>query len=149
MSIKFTPRWEGAVQGHAINTIRSFYPRLAAEYEFEDLLQDAYLIFMRCKRRTCFKIDNPRWFMTYFSNALSNKLINMTKCSTRNAERYIPLEFLDPADEPAVMDEGFMRRVLQELPARVRHHIGVFLNRNDIESWNAYQRLRKLYPDLT
>lgn len=144
-TIKYTPRFPGAIQGHAVNTVRKFFPKLSAEHEFDDLMQEAYIIFMRCKSRYGATVDNPAWFMSLFSRSLHNKLINMAEVSGR----YISLELLEAKDEPASeLDEGYLRRVLQELPSRVRRQVGIFLNGSETESREAYRRLRKLYPNV-
>ena len=75
--VPFVPRWVGPVQGHAINVARRFYPRLAAHHEFDDLLQESYIVFLRCKRRYGGKIDNAAWFMSLFRTALHNQFLRL------------------------------------------------------------------------
>lgn len=126
MKIKFRPRWNAALQGHAVNVIRKFYPRLVSDYEFDDLLQEAFIVYMRCKERYGATVDNPRWFMALFSRSLVNKLINLTE----KAGRYISIEALDEDfPEPATQyDEAYMTCLLRELPVEVRQLIWEVVN---------------------
>ena len=116
-TIKFTPRFSGAIFGRAVNICRRFYPQLCAEYDFDDLMQEAFLIFHRCKQLYAGTVDKPQWFMVLFGRALTNKLINLSK----KCGRYISIETLDNFDEPATeVDVGFSSRLIQELPDEVR-----------------------------
>jgi hypothetical protein len=146
--IKYTPRWPGSIQGHAINTVRSFYPALSAEYEFDDLMQEAYIVFMKVKKAFRDTEDNPcnpKWFMSLFSRSLHNKLINIKALSGR----YSSIELMHDDDEPrSNADENFLRLILQELPTEVQQLIDVFCFSNDVKaSRAAYTKLRQMYPD--
>lgn len=145
-TIKYTPRWAGSIEGRAVNLIKKFYPQLAAEYEFEDLVQEAYIVFMRCKQRYGKTIDNPAWFMSLFQRALQNKMINMlARC---RAPRYISIEDLAENDFPATHpEENFMRAVLRELPPRVRHQLSIFLGGvgTETEQRKMYHRLMHIF----
>lgn len=110
--VPYTPRWQGAVQGHAINTARRIYPSLCAEHEFEDLLQEAYLIYLKVKRRYP-QVDTPQWFMSLFSRSLYRHFGRLAdRCS-----RTFSLDDLDiNVPEPAVYEHYIERIVLRRLP---------------------------------
>lgn len=118
--IKFVPRWPGPIEGHAVNQIRRMYPGLCAEHEFDDLLQEAYLVFMKCKAAYP-NIDNAAWFMAVFRTSLQNRLFNMAaRCG-----RTVSLEALEEAGqqfEQAVDDglAGYARVLMGELPQTIR-----------------------------
>lgn len=116
--IKFTARWPGAIEGRAVNLVKRHFSRLCAEHEFDDLMQEAYLVFMRVKARYP-QCDRPEWFMSLFQVSLTNHLLNLgAKCG-----RTVSLEELPLGDLPEmlVQDEGFRRMVLQQLPVRMKH----------------------------
>ena len=116
-TIKFTPRFSGAIFGRAVNICRKAYPQLCAEYEFDDLMQEAFLVFQRCKELYGGTVDKPQWFMVLFGRALSNKFINLHK----KCGRYISIEALDNFDEPVTdIDVGYASRLIHELPEEVR-----------------------------
>jgi len=146
MIIKFTPRFNGPIQGRSVNIIKKFYPYLCAEHEFDDLMQEAYLVFMHCKELygpdKGKGVDKPQWFMTLYSRALTNKLINLGK----KCGRYISIDDLDfdtsefkndvqhprnnynnKYNRQKVLEEsstdydtGYAYRLIQELPEEVR-----------------------------
>ena len=139
-TIPFTPRWQGPIQGHAVNTVKSFFPKLCADHEFDDLMQEAYIVFIKCSRRYKGVVDNPAWFMALFRNALRNKLINITgQC------RYtLSLENLD--DEPSITDnEGYLACVFSELPVQVRRLVRDMCLGDVLSSKAATAALRRRY----
>jgi len=140
--IKFVPRFSGAIHGRTVNVIRKFFPKLCSEYEFDDLLQEAYIVFMKCKAAS--NADSPKWFMALYDRSLHNKMINLTeKCG-----RYISIEELDSIDEPVThFDEAFLRVVLKQLPARVRHQIGIFLRGDPGTEQEAFRTLMGMFPE--
>ena len=111
-AIPYTPRWQGPIQGHAVNSIRKFYPSLCAEHEFEDLLQEAYIVFLRVKVKYP-QVDDPRWFMRLFSRSLYRELIDLkTAC-------HQTLSLDDPdveVTEPCMVEDYVERIVLSRLP---------------------------------
>lgn len=140
--IRFTPRWPGPIQGHAINLVKRWFPALCSEYEFEDLLQEAYIVYMKCKQAYP-HIDNPAWFMAMFSRSLHNKLINLAARSGR----YISTEDMSPDDEPATnTDEGFLRMVLQELPDEIKDLIRTVTDGTEQKGRAALRKLLAAYP---
>lgn len=143
--IPFQPRWPGAIEGHSVNSIKKWFPRLCAEYEFDDLLQEAYIVFMRCKSRS--KADNPAWFMAFYSRALNNRLNNLAaKCG-----RTISLEVADAPEPAGHADDGFMAVVLAELPIAVKRLVHTALFEPGAAGRDAYRKLescRRLYPAL-
>lgn len=139
--IPYTPRFVGAFEGRAFNAVKKVYPRLAAEWEFEDLLQEAAVVFLACRERYKGTVDNPAWFMALFSRALHNRFIDLQ----RGSFSYISLDELAEHDEPATeRDAGFCWRVLQELPSDMKELLAA-LGLGDVSVLPALQdRLRAL-----
>jgi len=112
--IKYVPRWPGPIEGHAVNTAKHFYGTLHPWHEFDDLLQEAYIVFMRCKNAYGDTVDNPAWFMSLFSNSLRNRFINLIK----HGPRYNFTEDMELTDytQSGLADDGYLRCLLEELP---------------------------------
>src|SRR5437879_3859259 len=109
----FRPAFNGPIAGHAVNMSRKYYPLLAAELEFEDLLQEAWIVFLTCQRRYRGVVDNPAWFMALFSVSLQRRMVDLLRCQ----RPYISIDDLAEFDEPVTdFDAGFGWRVLCELP---------------------------------
>lgn len=153
--IPFVPRWSGAVQGHAINTTKRFYPRLAAYHEFDDLLQESYLVFLRCKRRYHGKpssnygaVDNPAWFMSLFSRALSNQFLKLISATPRYnlLEDYSDDSSLEPIGE--VENSGYFAQMLSELPAEILELVrSAALSADQSVRRKAMRELKRLMQD--
>ena len=139
--VPFYPRFTNAFEGHAHNVVRKMYPRLMLEHEFDDLLQEAWVVFLHCRSRYAGKVDNPAWFMALFSRALHNRFIDLQ----RHLFAYIPIDELSDDDEPMTnIDAGYCWRVLQELPGDMRELLQV-LGLGDVTVLPALQkRLREL-----
>lgn len=71
--IPYRPVFHGVIEGFTINTIRRYFPRLAPFHEFEDLLQDSWLVFLKCRQRFRSGLG-PKAFMAFYSVCLHNKL---------------------------------------------------------------------------
>lgn len=129
-TVKYTPRWQ-TVEGLTVLVVRQWYPALCAEHEFDDLMQEAFLVFARV-RENYPHIDNRRWFNAFYTLALRNKLVNMAaKCG-----RTVSLEAL-PQAQWAVLeprgdaDEVLNATFLQRLPDEVKRLIAIFLSDED------------------
>lgn len=144
--VRFVPRWQGAIEGHAVNVVRRHFAMLCAEHEFDDLLQEAYLVYMRVKASYP-AIDKPAWFMSVFSVSLRNHLLNMAaKCGRTVSLEDVPLGDLL---EPQTADLGFSSMVLQELPEAVKHLIHAVCFGPGAEGRRAFRKLEQVLPSLT
>lgn len=144
--LMFVARFPGPIQGHAINAARRFFPRLCADYEFEDLLQEAYLVFMKCKRKYAAKIDNPKWFMAIFRVSLHNHFINLTKkCGLCVSLETLIEGYAEPATE---YDASYFRVLLKELPEEVRTLLASICNGQITDGFFELLKLRVKYPKL-
>lgn len=149
--IPFTPRW-GAVPGcngrstkvMAVLVIKKYFPMLAAEHEFDDLLQEAYLIYMKVKRDYP-HIDNQKWFLKFFTICLKNRLINMAaKCG-----RTVSLEALEEdggLPEMAVLENAFERVTLAELPEQVKQLVYMVCFGPEAMGREAFRLLKQYLP---
>ena len=79
----YVPRWSGPIEGYTINTLLRYYPSLSAEYEFEDLLQEAYIKYLSCVRCYSGKLTSAAWFMALYKRALTNHLHTLRERSLR------------------------------------------------------------------
>jgi hypothetical protein len=98
--------WE-LVERNAINQCREwFYYGVKKGYEFEDMLQEAKLIFCRCKNNYSGKKDNKKHFMKYYKISLYNRLHDLFLRSYGKGNRFkwdgidncVSLEEYDPGD---------------------------------------------------
>lgn len=140
--IPYVPRWAGPIEGHAVNVIKSFFPRLCAEHEFCDLLQEAYIIFMKCKNAYGGKVDNRAWFMALFSRSLTNRMIGLLDRSGR----YIFIEDEPEIDEPVKEDLTFLGLDLKE---RLKYLMqSQLVRRSEHKARAAARELCKMFPEV-
>lgn len=76
---RYWPKWTRELEGYAYNAIRRRWPRLAPWYEWEDVMQEAYLVFLLCANRYGGAVDNPAWFMALYKTAWSRRLTDLAK----------------------------------------------------------------------
>src|ERR1700723_269173 len=81
---KDDPYLDAGLKGWMVNTARKHYWKVASHYEFEDLIQDGYLCFAKC--RAGFKYEggpdfghNRKTFMAFFQMAFINHITDLQK----------------------------------------------------------------------
>lgn len=75
--LPFVPRWAGECEGYSHNALRKFWPSLQPWHEWDDLMQESFLVFLKCKRRYYRRVDRPEWFMALFKTSLHNRLVTL------------------------------------------------------------------------
>lgn len=139
--IKFTPCWKGPIEGFTVNIIRRFYPQVAGSYEFEDLLQEAYIKFLVCCRVYKNKIDNPAWFMSLYKQALTNQLITIVQ----RHRRYSFVEYQDPGTLPETpADSCEIIQVLKSLPKELLEVLTIMTDLTEISKDLTVAATRKI-----
>ena len=68
----YIPCWEGPVKGWAVKEVKRNLWRMGNAYEFDDLLQDAYVAFLEV--RTKYSVNSPQHFMGLFKTTFRNML---------------------------------------------------------------------------
>lgn len=72
-SLVYSPQWDGGISGWAANFIRNNRWRCDSIHDFDDLMNDAYLCFIKvCQYYP--RIMEPRHFMALFKTALRNSM---------------------------------------------------------------------------
>lgn len=69
---KFLPQWHGPIEGYAKNQIRHLLPRVRHFTEYDDLLQEAFEVYLFCRMRYT-TVDNAAWFMSLFKRVLYSR----------------------------------------------------------------------------
>jgi DNA-directed RNA polymerase specialized sigma24 family protein len=78
------PYLDAGVRGWLVNTVRQHYWKVASWFEFDDLLQEGYLAFAKCRAKfepmhkevEAHPEDRKR-FMAYFQMAFNNRIIDL------------------------------------------------------------------------
>lgn len=118
--LPFVPRWEGECKGYAYNATRKFWPALQAWHEWDDLMQEAFLVFLKCKRRYYACVDKPEWFMALFKVSLHNRLVTMVV----SVPKYSLMEGDDVPDRPVPDVARELWEVARDLPRELQVVLG-------------------------
>ncbi len=71
--LDFVPEFDGAISGWAVNHIKRNYWRVASRYEFQDLIQEAWIIFDRTRDHYP-HVNNPAQFFSLFRTTFINHI---------------------------------------------------------------------------
>ena len=132
---KFTPQYDGPIAGWAVNFIKKNFWRVGVQYEFEDLLQISYIIFLECAGR--YPVKNARHFMALFKRCLSNRLHDIAEARTREHVAMVrDLPETTSYDEIVARhagdmnNGGFLGVFVSEAPPDVRRVLTLLLDGN-------------------
>ena len=81
-------QWNGptGVEGFVKNTINRFGGRLSALYDFDDLYQEAFVLFSVVRKRYATRIHSPAQFQAIFGKCLNNRFVDIVRLMHRPAE---------------------------------------------------------------
>lgn len=97
--VKFRPVWAGSVEGWTVNYINRHLWKLQPDWAFDDVYQEAYIVFMDCVDRYPHVVDPPH-FMSLYSRSISNWIID--EATRRTKKRTV----FSPQQEVAADGEG-------------------------------------------
>ena len=131
----WTPVWEGDIQNYAKSYISKNAWKVDEVNSFDDLLQDAYLVFHKVKTAYPRVVEAPH-FMALFKTALANSMID----KARYRQRKLEIMATQDADISEAMNgqlplaevvgeysnDGHIRIVLEELPEEIKLILSVF-----------------------
>lgn len=133
----FVPQWEGVIEGYVTNSLRMNYFRVEATMTRDDLMQEAYLVFLRCKTTYEGKIkaSEPQHFTALFKRSWANCLNDLSNDDTELRQRFQPFAsgdsdvsyFLD-AQIGETNNEGQLATLIRQAPREVSMVLNLFLN---------------------
>jgi hypothetical protein len=80
---RFTPTWEGSVEGWVVNYINAQLWRVRPHMDFDDMYQEAFLCFALCAEHYPLVVDPPH-FMSLFKRAFVNRVTGMSNRRTKD-----------------------------------------------------------------
>ncbi len=153
--LRFVPQWDGPIVGWSKNYIRKNQWRMDYLYEFEDLLQEAYIKFLHCKFKYP-KVIEPKHFMSLYQSSLINHFNNLSnKSKYRN--RFVALQSeSDPHEnylhqqklsvklkQPTENSYGDVAVLLSNAPLPIKKLINAFLDNDKIFEFRKISRRTK------
>lgn len=131
----YTPVYDGPIAGYVVNFIARNMWRTNRSHEFEDLKQEAYLIFMRCANKYPAE-DTPQHFMALFKTAWSNHFTDLSNENTSlRAQVPMPLYREEDGEDWQQVDrigesdnDGALAVALRQAPQEVLAVLNLFLS---------------------
>ncbi len=131
--MSYRPEFKGPVEGWVVNHLKTNYWRVAKTMQRDDVLQEAYLVFMRCAAKYPI-MDTPQHFMALFKTAWINQFTDFANKDT--ASRVVTemprirvdddLVEYEPAGEAD--NDGYLSVLLSEAPKEVLMVMNLFLS---------------------
>lgn len=127
--VLWQPVWEGPIQGWAIKFIQQNKWRVDRLHEFDDLLQDAYLTFLKIEAKYPRVIEAPH-FMALFKTAMQNELWDKARYKQHKSALISELD-LDAAEYGAgrigdLTNSGYLNALLAEAPEELKLALAAF-----------------------
>lgn len=123
--IKFVPHWDGPIEGWTIKFLRKQAWRTMPTYDFDDLYQNAYLIFLRLVDHYPNVVDEPHFQSLYQTslynhvNSLANKRTRKREVLSSGMEKDDRDELLALMGDDGDLAEAEFKEDLEDAPFRV------------------------------
>lgn len=152
----FTPSYSSKIEGWTKNYLKSNFWRISRIYQYDDIMQDSYVLFMELKNRYGGTVDNARWFMSLYQRSFINMFTDLSNVNT-NEEHTTPISHLGKSyteedDDDLFFDtqlgteenEGYLEIMLKQAPDEIKTVLNIILNsptemrENLIQAWKAH-----------
>lgn len=128
-AILYSPQWEGPIKGWARGCITKNKWRCDPILDNEDLLQDAYLVFLKLVDHYP-SVREPRHFMALFKTALTNEMHNYARDMRGHPDT------TDVGDAVEYTNWGHVAALLATAPAELRLALSVFMDETKLAELN-------------
>lgn len=149
----YYPVFKGPIEGWVVNYTRPMFWRVESIMEWKDVMQEAYIVFMRCAAKYPV-VDTPQHFMTLFKRAWVNEYHDLSNEATRLRLFVSDHKELDegeslPVEQVGETDNGgFLAVALRQAPEEVRRVINLMLHAPQemldiiLADWRGHNRRR-------
>jgi hypothetical protein len=91
--------WPGVAEGYATNQVHAQLWRMHGRETFEDMMQEAFLVYARVHARYATKTNDPKWLMALFREALQNRLTDLARRNGLRARCELVTDAVDISTE--------------------------------------------------
>jgi hypothetical protein len=136
--VPYSPEFKGAIEGWTVNHVSKNMWKVARTQQRDDVMQEAYEVFMRVARRYP-DLDDPRHFMALYKTSWLRHFTDLANADT--ADRVtVGMSSLRPSrdggeDEEGERDfvgatdnDGALAVLIRQAPKEVKQVINLFLN---------------------
>lgn len=128
----YLPRFKGPIEGWTVNYTHSQFWRVESMMEWADVMQEAYIVFMRVSAKYP-TTDTPQHFMALYKRAWANHITDLSNEATQ-LRRLVSSSHADDDDvrglpEPIgeIDNDGLLGRKLAQAPEEVRKVLTLML----------------------
>lgn len=131
----YVPRYEGAIEGYVNNFLRANFWRVAATMQYEDVTQEAYVVFLRLAAKYGV-LDTPQHFMALFKTAWFNHFTDLTHADSKHRQGVSGVAGFQDSDESTSLldllpgdleNAGYLATLLRQAPEDVRKALQFYL----------------------
>ena len=146
--LNFEPEFNGRIAGWTTNYIHKNFWKFCSDYEFEDLVQEAYIKFLQCRDRYV-SVRESKHFMSLYQTSVKNHFSDLAK-KIRTGRQCVVFES-EIGDEYLValstlaghLDNDGPRNILiRQAPEEVRRLISSMLD-GGAEAFRRHKTLRR------
>lgn len=131
--MSYLPEFKGPIEGWVVNHATKNYWKVSRTLERADLMQEAYIVFMRCAGKYS-DMDTPQHFMALYKTAWTRHFTDMANADTESRfitemprSRYddneVEVETVGDRD-----NDGALAVMLRQAPAEVKMVLNLFLS---------------------
>lgn len=128
----FTAEFKGPIEGYVVNYLAANFWRVQASMTRPDCMQEAQLVFLRCKRNYEHDVDNPAHFMALFKRSWSNHFTDLAEKDTAQRQcGQLPQDMEEPTGpEPVgeLENAGYLRVMVAQAPREVAMVLNLFIS---------------------
>jgi hypothetical protein len=124
--------WTGPIEGYSKNYIsRQLYKLEPLGYEFCDLINEAYLVYDKCKRKYG-DTDSPKHFMALFKTALNRHFFDLWYPRREEPFKRLEVENIESISPFGdIEEEGIFQILLGEAPREIKEVLSHIFNAPD------------------
>lgn len=128
--MSYAPIFKGVIEGYTVNYLHEHHWKIARSVPWDDAMQTAYVVFLRCKRKfpRSKALNTPQAFMALYKRAWANEFTDMANADTE--KRCELQEPPTPLAEPIgdLDNDGMLNIMIREAPREIQMVIALFLN---------------------
>lgn len=146
----YIPVFAGPIEGWTVRWSSQHLWRVAEAMEWDDVMQEAYLVFLRCSNKYPV-LDTPQHFMALYKRAWVNHFNDLSTEVSRNRAASLSLD--DDGESQGIQEpagdldtNGHLRIMIEEAPKEVRMVLSLLLNAPQelvdvaLAGWNGTDR---------
>lgn len=131
--MSYLPEFSGPIEGWTVNFMKKNYWRVERTQTRDDVLQEARLVFLRCKQRYA-EVETPQHFMALYKRAWANEFTDLANADTASRVLVQPQTYRTESGEQLVEqsgdtdNDGTLSVMLRQAPAEVTMVLNLFLS---------------------